>query len=88
MSRLHNFRGQHLSVRQISVITGISRWTLQRRVSRGIALDAPVRGRRLKKRIVKPHLTGDWHRDVEMIVRWMHQRFANSREARALRKTQ
>lgn len=81
-SRLHEFRGERLSLRAISRITGISRDTLQQRVDRGRPLDVPLR-----KSKRKPHLTGDWQRDVEMIVRWMHQRFLRSREAKILRES-
>lgn len=73
-SKLHEFRGQQLALREISQITGISRVTLKMRALRGSPLDAPLSCDRPKKRPRKPRLTGDWQRDVEGIVQWMHQR--------------
>lgn len=76
--RFHDFRGQRLSLRDISRLTGIDRSTLQKRVKRGAALDSPLYLPAPKQK--RPVLTGNRERDVEMIVGWMHQRLARSRK--------
>jgi hypothetical protein len=76
--KFHDFRGQRLSLRDISRVTGINRSTLQKRVKRGASLDSPLYLPAPKPK--KPVLTGNRDRDVEMIVRWMHKRLARSRK--------
>jgi hypothetical protein len=73
-STWHEFRGQRLSIREISRLTGLSAWTLRKRRQRGIPLDEPIYTPKSKQK--RPQLTGDLQRDVESIVRWMHRRAA------------
>ena len=72
--KLHEFRGQRMTVLQISEITGISVPTLRRRANRGLSFEMPLRQvRRIKPCDPRLRLTGDRDRDLKAIISARHR---------------
>lgn len=74
---LQEFEGQKRSFREISRLTGVCYWTLVKRAQRGRPLVRPKPVAKTRKRMRRrPTLTGDWQKDVELIVAYMQRRLA------------
>lgn len=73
--KLREFRGQQMTLIEISEITGVSVSTLRRRASRGMPFDQPLHGirvvRTLRERDLR--LTGDRDRDLKAIITARHR---------------